>query len=153
MVDENGTPRRFKIEVNAEVGVNGSRNVIGEKAVLEAVVDGKIPKPKIAPETFGDCGVASKVVDANGVPKPGEASITRQAVVNGAEVTGQVNDQSKGVDGRELKNHRKREASFTEDYSSPEDSDDERASRGSGLVPHQADGRRYRNDPKRPRNQ
>jgi hypothetical protein len=38
MIDENGRPRTIKVEVMAETRVEGSKNVVGEKAVIAATV-------------------------------------------------------------------------------------------------------------------
>ena len=38
MIDENGRPRPISVEVQAETRVEGSRNVVGEKAVLVATL-------------------------------------------------------------------------------------------------------------------
>ncbi|KAG0649557.1 hypothetical protein D0Z07_3818 [Hyphodiscus hymeniophilus] len=40
MIDENGRPRSIKVEVRAETAIDGSKNVVGEKAVLAATFPG-----------------------------------------------------------------------------------------------------------------
>lgn len=37
MIDENGRPRQVTVEIQAEIKVEGSKNIIGEKAVLSTV--------------------------------------------------------------------------------------------------------------------
>lgn len=41
MIDEEGRPRPIRVEVVAETRVEGAGNVVGEKAVVDRVVDGK----------------------------------------------------------------------------------------------------------------
>ena len=123
MIDENGTPRPIKFEIKAEVNVEGSRNVVGEAAVLEAVVDAKVPKLKVTEEGLANAKVGTRV-DENGNPKAGEATFGTKEKVAGeerngvdksmenAQANGNANGQVNGhVDGHELKESRKRELS------------------------------------------
>ena len=116
MVDENGIVRPIKFEVKAEVNVTGSRNVVGETAVLEAVVEGKIPKPKATGEDFVDAKEGLDM-DENGKAKSGEermgirTKVSEEAVSTLGEVQaaglakGEANCQ---ISGHELKERRKR---------------------------------------------
>lgn len=44
MIDENGRPRPLKVDVKAEVTVQGNKNVVGEQAVLGSVVGANLRK-------------------------------------------------------------------------------------------------------------
>lgn len=53
MIDENGRPRPLKVDVKAEITVEGSKNVVGEQAVLGSVMG---------------AGLKRKVDDAKALP-------------------------------------------------------------------------------------
>lgn len=50
MIDEEGRPRPIKVQVTAETRVEGCRNVVGEKAVLDAVKGGAAAEATTAAE-------------------------------------------------------------------------------------------------------
>lgn len=56
MIDEEGRPRPIKVDVTAETRVEGSKNVVGEKAVLAAVVCKEDAKKKGAEESSDNVG-------------------------------------------------------------------------------------------------
>jgi len=131
MVDENGAIRPIKFEIKAEVNVDGSQNVVGEAAVLEAIVGGKIPKPKTAEDGLvnSSAGIGE---EENRKPKDGDARMGIRTKANGDGVNwlstdlanGQAKEQAdpqannharilanSNADTHELKEHRKREHS------------------------------------------
>lgn len=71
MIDEKGRPRPIEVEVMAKTRVEGSKNVVGEKAVLAAVVGGGGLKRKDSESSVGSVG--SKRQRAESEPVEGEA--------------------------------------------------------------------------------
>ena len=53
MIDENGRPRPIKVEVMAETTIEGSKNVVGEKAVLAATLSSAATRKKVKSGTGG----------------------------------------------------------------------------------------------------
>lgn len=75
MIDENGRPRPIKVEVRAETRVDGSKNVVGEKAVIAATIGGGGFKRK-GSESTASC-VGSKRQRAESEPVEGEGKRVR----------------------------------------------------------------------------
>ena len=42
MIDEEGKPRPIKVDIAAGLKIDGSKNVVGERAVLAAVASGEV---------------------------------------------------------------------------------------------------------------
>ena len=56
MIDEEGRPRPIKVEVMTETRIEGSRNVIGEKAVVAAIIGGGGLKRKASEGSVSSIG-------------------------------------------------------------------------------------------------
>ena len=143
MIDEHGAPRPVKFEIKAEVNVDGARNVVGETAVLEAVVDGKMHKPKITADIAIDPIIS---LDSEyRKPMAGQAKTRLTAKVREEQVNGldkslangleseqesyQASDHAKGQIGNKvasqgLENRRKREHSPPKQIDDAECDDD-----------------------------
>ena len=59
MIDEDGKPRPIKVDVAAELKIKGSRNVVGERAVLELVASREVGLRKASSSSSGGSEVGS----------------------------------------------------------------------------------------------
>lgn len=84
MIDENGRPRPIKVTVDAPLTVLGSKNLLGERAVLERIAPGLSERPqavmtKVAMSELEGPGAAAKKRerDLDELEEEGEGDLKR----------------------------------------------------------------------------